>query len=858
VLETVGRYKVQEKIGEGAMADVYRAFDPSINRALAIKVLKNEFLQDEEYAARFLREAKAAGALSHPNIVTIFDVGEVEGHPFIVMELLDGKPLDQAMAEKKSVNVEQAINIGMQLARALDYAHGQGIIHRDIKPSNIMISNDGQSVKILDYGIARLNETDALLGQEVLKTQVGAVLGTPRYMSPEQALGQTSDGRSDLYSVGIVLYELLTGKKAFSSGSMATLMLQITQQDPEPLNKIAPDVPGGLVFIVTKLLSKKPEKRFQKGMELHAALKRELAAIESQKSDKVKPRSLPLPIKVTLIATAFVGALLGISIWAALNKQNKVMEQMSITSGSAITGFVAKNIGSTMAGQDWDSVSVFVKVAAEDKNVDDILVVDNSGIIRGAKNSDLEGTRYRPTKGPILSSKNDVTVIESENKSGNRVFQFSQPVTYGNDTAGKVHVGLKQNALEAAASLSRLVLLGLGLLTLLSVMAVAYSIAAFLSRPMKRLKEAFSDASKGNFDFRISHKRKDEFGELFDGFNNMTTAVQARVETAAGFVGDSNSSPALKTALNIPAATAAGVATAVLGAEALKASPFSKPDALPDQHVQDDPETDSRETEAEAPEEISEVPAQDALVENSAPDDDADDVANDPAETELTDADVEIPEDTEAEFSPSVEIESDAPDSELAPRADIGPDTPTEKDIIQDDPPEALFADLPQVPTDLALAPEAAQPEPDVVAEIAEPEPVSEPAVVQEIVTVSEPQLAVATLAADEPAVAPADEEGFEGDSDTQNIPLEYTAALIAPETIAQQATAKPAPVVETEDFDRTVVRSPMRDSRASGLPVNPLARISDDDKKQDQKLAENMAEEDMDRTVVRPPRRPS
>jgi hypothetical protein len=162
------------------------------------------------------------------------------------------------------------------------------------------------------------------------------------------------------------------------------------------------------------------------------------------------------------------------------------------------------------------------------------------------------------------------------------------------------------------------------------------------------------------------------------------------------------------------------------------------------------------------------------------------------------------------------------------------------------------------VPTDLALAPEAAQPEPDVVAEIAEPEPVSEPAVVQEIVTVSEPQLAVATLAADEPAVAPADEEGFEGDSDTQNIPLEYTAALIAPETIAQQATAKPAPVVETEDFDRTVVRSPMRDSRASGLPVNPLARISDDDKKQDQKLAENMAEEDMDRTVVRPPRRPS
>jgi eukaryotic-like serine/threonine-protein kinase len=575
VLETVGRYKVQEKIGEGAMADVYRAYDPSINRTLAIKVLKNEFLQDEEYAGRFLREAKAAGALSHPNIVTIFDVGEVSGHPFIVMELLDGKPLDKLMSERQKLTLDETMNIGMQLARALDYAHAQGIIHRDIKPSNIMISSDGQSVKILDYGIARLNENDALLGQEVLKTQVGAVLGTPRYMSPEQAMGQTSDGRSDLYSVGIVLYELLTGKKAFSSGSMATLMLQITQQDPEPITKLAPEVPGGLAFIINKLLSKKPEKRFQKGAELFAALKRELAASDALKAEKTKPRSMPLPIKVTLLTSIFILAVLSAAIWAALNKQNKVMQQMAVTSGSAISGFVANNIGTNMLSEDWDQVSVFVKVAAEDKTVEDMVVVDNNNIIRGSKDSSLEGRIYKPGNGPVISQVNNVTVVESQNRTGNRVFQFRQPVVYAQGTYGKVYISLKQNAFEAAAALSRNVLLGLGLVTLLSVILVAYTIAALLAKPIKRLSEAFADAAIGNLDFRISHNRKDEFGELFDGFNRMAGAVQSRIDTAEGFIGDATSLGSSRTALNLTGTMTAGAA--LISTAAIESTPFGRP-----------------------------------------------------------------------------------------------------------------------------------------------------------------------------------------------------------------------------------------------------------------------------------------
>lgn len=843
MLETVGRYKIQEKIGEGAMADVYRAFDPSINRALAIKVLKNEFLQDEEYAARFLREAKAAGALSHPNIVTIFDVGEVNGHPFIVMELLDGKPLDRSMAEKPNVNVEQVISIGMQLARALDYAHDQGIVHRDIKPSNIMISNDGQVVKILDYGIARLNDNDALLGQEVLKTQVGAVLGTPRYMSPEQALGHVSDGRSDLYSVGIVLYELLTGKKAFSSGSMATLMLQITQQDPEPISKLAPDVPSGLVFIVNKLLSKKAEKRFQKGAELYAALKRELAAIEAQKAEKTKPRALPLPIKVTLIATAFVLGLLGLSIWAALDRQNKVMEQMAITSGSAIAGFVANNTGSTMAAQDWDQVSVFVNVAAEDKNVDDILVVDNSGIIRGAKKVDLEGTRYRPATGPVLSSEKGVRVIEVFNKSGNRVFQFSQPVNYAGGVYGKVHVGLKQNELEKAAALSRNVLLGLGLLTLLSVMAVAYTIAAVLSRPMRRLKEAFADAAKGNFDFRISHKRKDEFGELFDGFNNMATAVQTRVDTASGFVGDTSSSPALKTGLNLPAATAASAA-AVLGTSALKSNPFSKPEA--------EQEPDDAEPLPVLPTEMTDEPDID-LAEAAA---DPAPVLSDPQ----PDTDSDELEDIELDMAAEEAMadEEPAPVEAVVADGSASSDSETRDHILADNIDEghaSTVADDQVLDVTGAsdksetVQPTQAPDEPDIDTAEALAEHVPAAATADNMVS-------QAPLAEQAQTFADTNNDGFDGDSDTYDGPLpDYEPfPVVTQETAAPSADAAP-PVAEDEDFDRTIVRGPARSQATPGIPVNPLSRHSADDDQPAKQVSES-ADEDMDRTVVRPPRR--
>jgi eukaryotic-like serine/threonine-protein kinase len=213
-MRLVGRYQLIERIGEGAMAEVWRAHDPSIDRVLAIKILKGEFRRNEEYAARFLREAKAAGALAHPAIVTIYDVGTADGYPYIAMELLDGDPLDRVLAHEGKLPPELVLGIAGQLASALSYAHLSGVVHRDIKPSNIMLCRDGRSIKLLDFGIARVTEEGAASEDEQVRTQIGQVVGTPRYMSPEQAMARDVDGRSDLFSVGAVLYEMITGHPA--------------------------------------------------------------------------------------------------------------------------------------------------------------------------------------------------------------------------------------------------------------------------------------------------------------------------------------------------------------------------------------------------------------------------------------------------------------------------------------------------------------------------------------------------------------------------------------------------------------------------------------------------------------------
>ena len=260
---TLGRYEIIKELGRGAMGTVYLGKDPSINREVAIKTISYADVEPEqlnEVKSQFFREAEAAGKLTHPNIVTIFDVGEDHDMAYIAMELLIGKDLTNFCQKGKLLPVKRVLTVVASVAEALDYAHNQGVVHRDIKPANIILLENEQ-IKVADFGIARMMASST-------KTQTGVIFGTPNYMSPEQVAGKKVDGRSDLFSLGVVLYELLSGEKPFKGDSITTLLYAITNNSYQPLIEIAPKTPESCVKIVDKLLNKGVTKRYKSATQL--------------------------------------------------------------------------------------------------------------------------------------------------------------------------------------------------------------------------------------------------------------------------------------------------------------------------------------------------------------------------------------------------------------------------------------------------------------------------------------------------------------------------------------------------------------------------------------------------------------
>jgi serine/threonine protein kinase len=264
--EIAGRYTIVKKLGAGAFGTVYKARDSRLDRMVAIKTIRLEGLAAsqaglKEMTDRFQREAKTAAKLKHPGIVTIHDYGEADGLTYIAMEFIDGIGIDHILAETGRMPIERAAALGAQIAEALDYAHAHGVVHRDIKPANIMIE-PGDRVKVTDFGIAKPGDSAEHL------TMTGSLLGTPSYMSPEQAKGQKLDGRSDLFSVGCVLYEMVAGKKAFRGESITALLFKIISEEPPSLREFDPKIPDEMLRIISKALQKSPDARYQSGKEM--------------------------------------------------------------------------------------------------------------------------------------------------------------------------------------------------------------------------------------------------------------------------------------------------------------------------------------------------------------------------------------------------------------------------------------------------------------------------------------------------------------------------------------------------------------------------------------------------------------
>jgi len=257
-----GRYEVIDALGKGAMGTVYRARDPMLHRTVAIKTVNMDLDRDEvaDYEARFYQEARAAGGLNHPNIVTIYDIGKSGHIAYMAMELLEGKELRSVMAQGQALPVSQAIDIAAQAAEGLGYAHDHDVVHRDIKPANLMINREGL-VKITDFGIARMRSSE-------VRTQTGVVLGSPRYMSPEQVVGKRAEPRSDIFSLAVILYEMVTGKAPFTGEDVSAIMFQILNFVPPPPSTVNPDAPEMLDFIIAKALAKSPNDRYASAREM--------------------------------------------------------------------------------------------------------------------------------------------------------------------------------------------------------------------------------------------------------------------------------------------------------------------------------------------------------------------------------------------------------------------------------------------------------------------------------------------------------------------------------------------------------------------------------------------------------------
>lgn len=279
MISTLGRYELFAELGQGAMGTVYKARDPLLGRIVAIKTVNLSLPKDEvaEYEARFYQEAKAAGQLSHRNIVTIYDIGKSESLAYMAMEFLQGKELREILGSREPIPLEKALDIAAQVGDGLQYAHEHHVVHRDIKPGNIMVLDDGE-VKITDFGIARMRNNE-------VKTMTGMILGSPKYMSPEQVAGKRADTRSDIFSLGVVLYEMLTGTSPFVADNIHGVMYQTLNFNPPAPKTLNPELPDVLNFIVAKALAKNVDDRYQHSNDFANDLREARAAILGEEFD---------------------------------------------------------------------------------------------------------------------------------------------------------------------------------------------------------------------------------------------------------------------------------------------------------------------------------------------------------------------------------------------------------------------------------------------------------------------------------------------------------------------------------------------------------------------------------------------
>lgn len=504
------------------MSIVYEAFDPHINRHLAVKVLRESYARDLASRQRFLREARSAGGLSHANIVTVFDVGQHEGLPYLVMERLSGHSLDEYLNEGGTLDSRDILSIGIQLASALDYAHDRNIIHRDVKPSNIYFNPESGLVKLVDFGIAAIVDHQHS-GHDEEDERSDTIAGTPNYMSPEQIQGSKLDGRSDLYALGVVLYHLLGEAPPFKADSVGALIHQIVYRPPPRLQPHDDRTPLDLIELVHGLLAKDPAARPSSGRAVLEELQEIRADMERGLLNTVRGNSTPWRwlAAIGLILVTILGGGLG---WI-YQSQTTAMTESTYGYGDALARMIARETAEALMLDDTSALSTLVADFSRNPRVSFLHISDRDGRVHASTDPFLQG-EPRPESGRAVIEREHGGVRLISGADGN--LEFQTPISFQTHRIGAVQLGIDNRQLASAA---RITLSMLGLVFLVSLIVIGSGFSLLLrrqQRSIQRMGRSLTRIARGQYNTRLEAGRQDPLAPLHIRFNDMAKRLEER------------------------------------------------------------------------------------------------------------------------------------------------------------------------------------------------------------------------------------------------------------------------------------------------------------------------------------------
>ncbi|WP_168204167.1 serine/threonine protein kinase [Aliikangiella coralliicola] len=524
--KTLGRYRILHEVGRGATAFVYKAYDPQLDRFLAIKVLREELAQDNDYRSAFVKEARLAAQLTHPGIVTIFDVGIADDKPYIGMELLEGVTLEQVLKAQGKLNLRTVLAMTIQLSSALNYAHKQGVVHRDIKPGNIVVLKDKKTVKLTDFGIAQLDETLGNVGKKTDK-----VLGTPEYMAPEQVLGQSVDNRSDLYSFGVLIFRMLMGLPPFVSDDLGQLFKQIVKDKPPPLVVEEEKVKDDIRDLSRKLLRKKPEKRFQNASQVIAELKNIHAKL-GDSSKREKREFVSLRLRWTGIMAGVVFVAMCISLAVVYFVQYRSLSGITFDYGRSIARMIAFESSEPILLGDDVGLNALVLESSKNEQLKSVFVMDVNNKVLASTISEEVGKQFSPPQSRELKQSLDQSQIYQRELAENKVlFDIEMPINFGEKAIGNLYVSFSADSMYSASKTTLVAMLVVMMITLFVVFIITLVLARQTSKDYQRITLALDKLSLGRVEARLVSERNDEVGQLFTAFNRLANFIEKRFET---------------------------------------------------------------------------------------------------------------------------------------------------------------------------------------------------------------------------------------------------------------------------------------------------------------------------------------